>query len=154
MDIEINIIAIEDIKKATTIGEEVNSKTTKTMRSQSTKMKEATCCMIIMAIQLIHLKTLMQPLQFIIQAWRGTENMVKDKDSIQDYKEDITGNKNTAEYQGSNHTRVMDPAKEKEHNMIQETMLQTMDLEDIAWSARNKDISHYFTVQSYHNTFP
>ena len=102
----------------------------------------------------MHLKTLMQPLQFIVQAWRGAENIVKGKDSIQDYKEDITGNKNTAEYQGSNHTKVMDPAKEKEHNMIQETMLQTMDLEDIAWSARNKDISHYFTVQSYHNTFP
>ena len=104
----------------------------------------------------MHLKTLMQPLQFIVQAWRGAENIVKGKDSIQDYKEDMTGNKNTTKHQGRNHTKDMDPAqeKEKEHNMIQETKLQTMELGDIAWSARNKDISHYFTVQSYHNTFP
>ena len=119
-------------------------------------MKGPTCSIIIMAIQLTHLKTLMQPLQFIIQAWKGTKNMIKDKDSIQDYKEDITGNKNTTKYQGRNHTKDMDLAqeKEKEHNMIQETKLQTMELGDIAWSAKNKDISHYFTVQSYHNTFP
>ena len=84
MDIGINIIAIEDIKKTTTIEEEVDSKTTKTMGSQSTRMKEATCFMIIMAIQLIHLKSLMQLLPFILQAWKVTENMTEDKDPIQD----------------------------------------------------------------------
>ena len=102
----------------------------------------------------MHLKTLMQPLQFIVQAWRGAENIVKGKDSIQDYKEDTTANKNTAEYQGSIHTKVMVPAKEKEHNMTQKTILQTKDLGDIAWYAMNKATTHYFTVQSYHNTFP
>ena len=68
----------------------------------------------------------------------------------------MTGNKNTTKYQGRNQTKDIDLAqeKEKEHNMIQETKLQIMELGDIAWCAKNKDITHYFTAQSYQNTFP
>ena len=84
MDIEVDIIAIEDIKETTPIEAEVDSKTTKTMGSQSTRMKEATCFMIFMGIPLMHLKSLMQLLPFILQAWKVTENMTEDKDPIQD----------------------------------------------------------------------
>ena len=68
----------------------------------------------------------------------------------------MTGNKDTTEDQGEDQTKDMDLAheEEEEHNMVQETKLQIMELGDIAWCAKNKDIIHYFTAQSYQNTFP
>jgi len=44
--------------------------------------------------------------------------------------------------------------EEEEHNMVPETKLQIMELRDIAWCAKSKDIIHYFTAPSYQNTFP
>ena len=38
--------------------------------------------------------------------------------------------------------------------MAPETKLQSMELRDIAWCAKSKDIIHYFTAPSYQNTFP
>ena len=103
-----------------------------------------------METQLTPPKSKMQLLPFILQAWKVTENMTEDKDPIQDQEEDMTGNKNTTKYQGRNQTKDMDLAQEeeKEHNMIQETKLQIMELGDIAWCAKNKDITHYFSAQS------
>ena len=68
----------------------------------------------------------------------------------------MTGNKDTTEDQGGNQTKDMDLAQEEEeeHNMVPETKLQIMELRDIAWCAKSKDIIHYFTAPSYQNTFP
>ena len=83
-DTEDDIITIEDIKGTTPIEAEADSKTTKTMGSQSTRMTEATCFMIFMETQFTPPKSKMQLLPFILQAWKVTENMTEDKDPIQD----------------------------------------------------------------------
>ena len=87
MDIEVDIIAIEDIKETTPIEAEADSKTTKTMGSQSTRMKEATCFMIFMGIPLMHLKSLIQRLLFILQLWKIPK--VTEAEEPQEVAEDL-----------------------------------------------------------------
>ena len=67
MDTEADIITIEGI---TPTEAEEDSKTTKTMESQSTRMTEATCFMIFMGTPLMQLKSLIQLLLFIPQLWK------------------------------------------------------------------------------------
>ena len=68
----------------------------------------------------------------------------------------MTGKKDATEDQGEDQAKDMDLAQkeEEEHNMVPETKLQSMELRDIAWCAKSKDIIHYFTAPSYQNTFP
>ena len=87
MDTEVDIIAIEDIKETTPIEAEADSKTTKTMESQSTRMTEATCFMIFMGIPLMHLKSLIQRLLFILQLWKIPK--VTEAEEPQEVAEDL-----------------------------------------------------------------
>ena len=70
MDTEVDTIAIEDIKETTPIKAEADSKTTKTMESQSTRMTEATCFMILMGLPSMHPSSSIQLLLFIPQLWK------------------------------------------------------------------------------------
>ena len=125
MDIEVNIIAIEDIKETTPIEAEADSKTIKTMESQSIRMTEATCFMILMDIPSMHLNSSIQLLLFIPQLWKipklteaeepqevtedpiededsdKTEVMIKDlaqaKEQVGEHKEEMTTDKDHIE---------------------------------------------------------
>ena len=92
-DTEADIITIEDIKETTPTEAEADSKTTKTMESQSIRMTEATCFMILMGIPSIHPSRLIQLLLFIPQLWKVpkpteaeepqevAEDLIEDEDS-------------------------------------------------------------------------
>ena len=70
MDLEVDMIAIEDIKETTPIEAEADTKAIKTMGSLSTWMTEAIIFGIFMGIPLMHLKSLTQLLLFILQLWK------------------------------------------------------------------------------------
>ena len=64
-------------------------------------------------------------------------------------------NKDTTKDQGDNHTKDMDLAKEEEeeHNMVQETKLQIMEIGTV-WCAKREDTTTYLTAPSYQIIFP
>ena len=70
MDLEVDIIAIEDIKETIPIEAEADTKAIKTIGSLSTWMTEAIIFGIFMGIPLMHLKSLIQLLLFILQLWK------------------------------------------------------------------------------------
>ena len=93
MDIEVDIIAIEDIKETTPTEAEEDSKTTKPMENQSIRMREVTYFSIMMATPLMYPNNSIQPLLFNPQLWKlpklteaeepqeVTEDPIEDEDS-------------------------------------------------------------------------
>ena len=144
MDIEVDIIAIEDIKETTPIEAEADSKTTKTMESQSIRMTEATCFMILMGIPSMHPSSSIQLLLFNPQLWKlpklteaeepqeateqpieeedsnKTEAMIKDlaqvEEQIGEHREEMTTDKDQIEDQEEDKDLVED----SEEDMIKD----------------------------------
>ena len=86
MDLEVAIIAIEDIKETIPIETEVDTKAIKTMGSLSIWMTEAIISGILMGTPLMHRKSMIQPLLFILQLWKVTK--VTEAEGLQEEKED------------------------------------------------------------------
>ena len=130
MDPEVATTATEDIKETITINTEVDTKATKTTGNLSIWMTEEIIFGTLMETQLTPPKSKMQLLPFILQGWKVTEDMTEDKDPIEDQEEDMTEDKDPTENQGEDQTKHMDLAQEEEeeHNMVQETKLQIMEL--------------------------
>merc|ERR1711895_344149 len=86
MDLEVTIIAIEDIKETIPIETEVDTKAIKTMGSLSIWMSEAIISRIFMGTPLMHRKSMIQLLLFILQLWKITK-MTK-AEGLQEVTED------------------------------------------------------------------
>ena len=86
MDLEVAIIAIEDIKETIPIEAEADTKAIKTMGSLSIWMTEAIISGIFMGTPLMHLKSMIQLLLFILQLWKITK--VTEAEELQEVAED------------------------------------------------------------------
>ena len=86
MDLEVAIIAIEDIKETIPIETEVDTKAIKTMGSLSIWMTEAIISGIFMGTPLMHRKSMIQLLLFILQLWKITK--VTEAEELQEVAED------------------------------------------------------------------
>ena len=86
MDLEVDIIAIEDIKETIPIEAEADTKAIKTMGSLSIWMTEAIISGIFMGTPLMHLKSLIQLLLFILQLWKIPK--VTEAEVLQEVAED------------------------------------------------------------------
>ena len=86
MDLEVAIVATEDIKETIPIETEVDTKATKTTGNLSIWMTEEIIFGTLMGTRLTHQKSMMQLLPFILQAWKVTE--VTEAEGLQEEKED------------------------------------------------------------------
>ena len=86
MDLEVAIVATEDIMETIPIETEVDTKAIKTMGSLSIWMTEAIISGILMGTPLMHRKSMIQPLLFILQLWKVTK--VTEAEGLQEEKED------------------------------------------------------------------
>ena len=86
MDLEVATVATEDIKETIPIETEVDTKATKTTGSLSIWMTEEIISGILMGTPLMHRKSMIQPLLFILQLWKVTK--VTEAEGLQEEKED------------------------------------------------------------------
>ena len=86
MDLEVATVATEDIKETIPIETEVDTKAIKTMGSLSIWMTEEIISGILMGTPLMHRKSMIQPLLFILQLWKVTK--VTEAEGLQEEKED------------------------------------------------------------------
>ena len=84
MDPEVATTATEEIKEAITINTEVDTKATKTTGNLSIWMTEEIIFGTLMETRLTPQKSMMQLLPFILQAWKVTENITKNKNPIEE----------------------------------------------------------------------
>ena len=148
MDLEVTIIAIEDIKETIPIETEVDTKAIKTMGSLSIQMTETIISGILMGTPLMHRKSMIQPLLFILQLWKvtkvteaeglqeetedpiedtdqdRTEVLTKDMDQveeqIEEHREDMTTDKDRIEDQEEDLTEDKDLVEDSEEDMIED----------------------------------
>ena len=88
MNPEVATTATEEIKEVITINTEVDTKATKTTGNLSIWMTEEIIFGTLMGTRLMHQKSMMQLLLFILQVWKVTE--VTEAEGLQEEKEDLT----------------------------------------------------------------
>ena len=84
MNPEVTTTATEGTKETITINTEVNTKATKAPGNLSTWMREEIIFGTLMETQLTPPKSKIQLLPFILQAWKVTENITKNKNPIEE----------------------------------------------------------------------
>merc|ERR1712082_68820 len=88
MDLEVTIAATEDIMETIPINTEVDTKATRTTGNLSFWMTEEIISGFLMGTRLMHQKSMMQPLLFILQVWKVTK--VTEAEGLQEEEEDPT----------------------------------------------------------------
>ena len=148
MDPEVATTATEDIKETITINTEVDTKATKTTGNLSIWMTEEIIFGTLMGTRLMHQKSMMQLLLFILQVWKVTEvteaeglqeekedptedmdqdeakDLIKDMDQVEEQigeqKEDMTEDKDPIEDQEEDMTEDKDPTEDQEEDRTED----------------------------------
>ena len=111
MDLEVAIVATEDIKETIPIETEVDTKATKTTGSLSIWMTEEIISGILMGTPLMHRKSMIQPLLFILQVWKATK--VTEAEGLQEEEEDPTEDTDQDKDKAEVLTKDMDQVEEQ-----------------------------------------
>ena len=147
MDPEVTTTATEEIKEAITINTEVDTKATKTTGNLSIWMTEEIISGILMGTPLMHRKSMIQPLLFILQLWKipkvteaevpqevaedpiedadqdRTEVLNKDMDQVEEqtgeHREEMTTDKDQIEDQEEDKDLIED--QEEDKNLIEDS---------------------------------
>ena len=108
MDLEVAIVATEDIKGTIPIETEVDTKAT---GSLSIWMTEEIISGILMGTRLMHQKSMIQPLLFILQVWKVTK--VTEAEGLQEEEEDPTEDTDQDKDKAEVLTKDMDQVEEQ-----------------------------------------
>ena len=129
MDPEVATTATEEIKEAITINTEVDTKATKTTGNLSIWMTEEIIFGTLMGTRLMHQKSMMQPLLFILQVWKVTK--VTEAEGLQEEEEDPT--EDTDQDMGKTKvlTKDMDQVEEQIGEHKEETTTDKDHIEDL-----------------------
>ena len=111
MDPEVTTTATEEIKEAITINTEVDTKATKTTGNLSIWMTEEIIFGTLMGTRLMHQKSMMQPLLFILQVWKVTK--VTEAEGLQEEEEDPTEDTDQDKDKVEVSTKDMDQVEEQ-----------------------------------------